>query len=265
MFVERDCHRTSRHPAKMCDHYWHNHWSAEMGALSEQSSLSSAVTVAIVGGTGKLGTGLALRFAQAGQHVLIGSRDASKAEDARIRLSTRLDANAMRRIRALDNRSAIEGAEISILTIPFQVQADTLSPLAQVLAGQTVVSTAVPLQFSADGYPEGVVVPAGSASEQVAELLPASNVVGAFHTVSSASLARLKTEIREDTILTGDEEAPKIQVANLVRVIGLRPVDGGLLRNSRYVEGLTVLLLAINRQYGVRSGVRFTGIAESTA
>ena len=215
-------------------------------------------TVALIGGTGRLGPGLALRLSRGGVPVLIGSRDLERALDVAERVTA---LGAETKIRGVTNAEAAALGQLAILTVPYEAQAPLLPALATPLAGKVVVSTTVPVRFDPALGPVAVEVDEGSAAEQVAALLPGSRIVGGFHTVSSAHLSRLDRELDEDVLLCGDDDGAKEEVRRIATVIpGVRVVDAGRLGNATHLEQLTVLLLSINRLSRRSVGVRLTGL-----
>jgi NADPH-dependent F420 reductase len=215
-------------------------------------------TIALIGGTGRLGPGLALRLSRGGLPVLIGSRDLQHALDVAERV-TALGGAAS--IRGATNADAAATGDMAILTVPYEAQAGLLPTLATALAGKVVVSTTVPVRFDPTLGPVAMDVADGSAAEQVAALLPGSRIVGGFHTVSSAHLSRLDRDLDEDVLLCGDDGGATAEVRRIVGVIpGLRVVDAGRLGNATHLEQLTVLLLSINRLSRRTVGVRLTGL-----
>ena len=225
-------------------------------------------TVAVIGGTGRSGHGLVLRLARAGLPVLIGSRDAQRAEEVSAELAQRLASagGAASVITGASNADAAAEAGMAFLTLPFEAQAALLPGLAAPLAGKVVVSTAVPVRFDPDLGPVTVELSAGSAAEQVAALLPASRIVAAMHTVSSAHLGRLDRDLDEDALLVGDDADAKAVVAGILELLpGVRAVDGGRLANARLAEQLAILLLSINRLARRTVGIRFTNLPGDTA
>ena len=222
---------------------------------------AGAFTVALVGGTGKLGSALALRLALGGHRVVIGSRDAARARQSAAEANDRLGAR-LHPIAGDSNGRAVEHADVVVVTVPYDAQAATLRDLAAAVGDRVVVSTAVPVRFTG-GQPEHVAVPEGSACEQVAVLLPGARVVGALHTVSSATLGKLDREVAADVIVTGDDDGAKRVAAGILSALpGVRAVDGGPLRNARYVEQFTVLLLAINMRARRNTGIRITNLPD---
>jgi NADPH-dependent F420 reductase len=241
----------------------------EQQAAAEQQPVGSTATlaaVAVIGGTGKLGSALAARFARAGHAVVIGSRDAGRARLAASTLTQTIRGVDASRVRGADNAAAVAAADVVVITVPFDAQEATLRGLADVVGERVVVSTAVPVRFVEGAGPTHLEVEQGSASEQVATLLPQARVVGALHTVSSAMLAKLDHDLDADVLITGDDAAAKTVVAELLASLsGIRVVDGGPLRNSRYVEQLTVLLLSINRRVRRNTGIRITNLPDELA
>ena len=208
--------------------------------------------VAFVGGTGPLGRGLGLRLALAGHDVVLGSRSQERAAEA----AAQLGAAA----RGADNASACAQAEVVFITVPFQGQDQVIAGLADVLAGKIVVSTVVPIGFDARG-PHPVAVAEGSAAEQVQALAPQSTVVSGFQWVPAPKLLKPDVVVEMDVPLLGSDEAAVERVAELARdVKALHAFMAGPLRLSRSVEGLTPLLLSVNKRYKAHTGVRFAGL-----
>ncbi len=218
-------------------------------------------SIAIVGGTGALGYGLALRLGREGVPIVIGSRDAERAQEAAERLKTQLpDVDAT----GLENGDAVKQAGIVILSVPFRSQSETLTNLKQHLhAGQLLIDATVPLAAAISGKATRTLgVWQGSAAQQAQEMAPDGvSVVSAFHTVSAALLSDLEHDLDEDVLVCGDRKADKERVANLVQQIpGLRPIDCGLLEMARIVETLTPLIISINVRHKVRAGIKITGL-----
>ncbi len=217
--------------------------------------------VCIVGGTGALGFGLALRLGNAGMPVVIGSRSGDRAHEAAARAA---EAVAEGQFAGAENPDAVQGAEIVILSVPFRSQSETLTNLKAALApGQLLVDATVPLAAAVSGKATRLLgVWQGSAAQQAQEMVPDGvRVVSAFHTVSAALLSDLDHDLDEDVLLCGDKRADKAQVKELVELIpGLRVIDCGGLELARIVEGLTPLLISINVRNKTRAGIRITGI-----
>jgi NADPH-dependent F420 reductase len=218
--------------------------------------------IALIGGTGRSGPALALRFARAGTPVLIGSRDQGRAEERAGEIRGRLAAaGGGAAVTGETNVAAAEAAGLAFVTLPYDAQTGALPSLRSALAGKIVVSTAIPVRFDAVVGPVHVDVPEGSAAHQVADLLAESRIVAGFHSVSNVHLSRLDHELDEDVILTGDDDEAKNGVAAVVRLLpGARAVDGGRLANARYSEQLTVLLLSVNRIVKRSVGIRLTNL-----
>jgi NADPH-dependent F420 reductase len=219
--------------------------------------------VSIIGASGALGFGLAVRLARAGAEVVIGSRDIGRAEEA-VERARELILGAT--FHGAGNAEAAAAAEVVILTVPFRNQAETLSNLRDVLRpGQLVIDTTVPLAAAIGARATRTLgVWQGSAAQQAQEMVPDGvSVVSALHTISAKSLRELDTVLDEDVLLAGDERADKARVAALVGAIeGLRCVDCGLLEMARLTEQLTALMISINVRYRVRAGVRITGLPD---
>jgi 8-hydroxy-5-deazaflavin:NADPH oxidoreductase len=228
--------------------------------MVEASMDEPARVVAIVGGTGKLGMALAARFARAGVHVVIGSRVAARAVDAAATIARGVPAGA---VTGAGNDTACTVGGVIIIAVPYEGLDDIITALAPSVGDRIVVSSVVPVRFVSGEGPSPIDVPAGSACEQIAARLPGSRVVGALQTLSYVTLRDVDRSVDSDVILTGDDEAAKTEVARLLSVLGdVRMVDGGALRNSRFVEQLTVLLMSINSRYHRHTGVRVTDLAD---
>jgi NADPH-dependent F420 reductase len=223
------------------------------------------VTIAIVGGTGPEGSGLALRWARAGEAVIIGSRDAQRAAETAAKLKQNVSgvAGISALLEGRENASACESADIVVLTVPFEVHAETLKRLKPALrAGQILIDTTVPLAASIGGRPTRTLgVWQGSAAQQAAELVPDGvAVVAAFHNIS-AELLHHEGPIDCDVIVCGDDKQSNASVRQLARKIpGVRAIDGGKLENARIVEQITALLIGFNIRSKGHSGIRITGL-----
>ena len=219
--------------------------------------------IALLGGTGKLGPGLAMRFARAGAPVLIGSRDAERGAAAAAEVAEKLRAAGgdFAPVEGMSNADAAQRGRIAVITVPYEGQAALLPSLAASLSGKVVVSTAVPVSFSPESGFTHVDVPEGSAAQQAAALLPGARVAAAFHSVSSATLKKVATPLDEDVVVTADDGDARDAAVDLVRLVpGARPVDGGPLRCAHYTEQLTVLLLTVNRIHRTHAGLRLTNL-----
>jgi NADPH-dependent F420 reductase len=213
--------------------------------------------IGFIGGTGEEGMGLAYRFAKAGHHCTVGSRAIEKAQTAVAELLAK-DAGLL--LTAATNEDAAASAEIVVVTTPYSAQAATLPPLAPALAGKIVVSTVVPMAFDG-GKASLLAVSEGSAAQQEQALLPASTIVAAFQNLSAKKLLKGGPIEADVVVCAGDVDA-KQQIMQLATDIeGVRGVDGGALANAQMVEGITVLLVSINRNYKTQAGIRIAGIA----
>lgn len=213
--------------------------------------------IALIGGTGAEGIGLALRFAAAGRQVIIGSRSMDRADESAQKVR---DLVAGAAITGAENSVAAQAATTIVLTLPFEGQVPALEVLRTPAAGKVVVTAVVPMRFS-KGSVSMIVVPEGSAAEQAARLLPESRVIAAFHHLSAQKLMTLGKEVPADVVVVGDDRAAKDEAFALVNTIqGCRPVDGGPLSNARYVEELTALLVGINRIYKIQSSIKIMGV-----
>jgi NADPH-dependent F420 reductase len=212
--------------------------------------------IGFIGGTGEEGMGLAYRFALAGHSCIIGSRSLEKAAGAVAELHEK---DASLSIRGATNDDAAAAGDVVVVTTPYNAQAATLPPLAEALRGKTVVSTVVPMAFEG-GRASLMRVPEGSAAEQEQALLPHSTVVAAFQNLSARKL--LKGGLLEaDVVVCADDAEAKASIMELAQEIeGVRGVDGGALANAALVEGITVLLVSVNRAYKTQAGIRIAGI-----
>jgi NADPH-dependent F420 reductase len=220
--------------------------------------------IPIIGGTGALGWGLAMRLAQAREHVVIGSRSAERAGDAATRVR---DVVADAEVEGLLNADAARRGPIAFLTVPFRAQSENLTNLREALtAGQILVDCTVPTAAAVSGKATRTLgVWQGSAAQQAAEMVPEGvTVIAALHTVSAQALGDPDAELDEDILVCGDRRADKARVARIVeRVPGLRAVNAGALETARLVEQLTPLLISINARYKAHSGIRITGLPEA--
>ena len=213
--------------------------------------------IGFVGGTGPDGMGLALRFAMAGNPVLIGSRNARRARDAADSVTALAD--GLRVAGALNEEVCIE-SDVVFVTVPYAGHQPTLESNRYRLQEKVVVDVVVPLEFGRGGA-RAIEVPEGSAAQQAQTILPESKVVGAFHNVSADELLKPETRVDSDVIVCSDDTEAKSQIMKLAEVIdGVRAVDGGGLHNSRYVEQFTAMLININRIYKAHSTIKIVGI-----
>jgi 8-hydroxy-5-deazaflavin:NADPH oxidoreductase len=233
------------------------------GPRCELHSAAMPEPVPIVGGTGALGWGLALRLARAGQPVVIGSRSAERASEAVARLR---QAAPAAEIEGLVNAEAARRGPIVILAVPFRAQSENVNNLRAALEpGQILVDCTVPTAAAVGGKATRALgVWQGSAAQQAQEMVPDGvTVVAALHTVSAQMIGDPDTDLDEDVLICGDRKADKARVARLVELVpGLRAVNAGALEMARIVEQLTPLLISINTRYKAHAGVRVTGLPE---
>jgi NADPH-dependent F420 reductase len=221
--------------------------------------------IAILGGTGDQGLGLALRFARAGRRVVIGSRKAERALEAAEKVRAAVNgADA----EGLTNEAAAARAPLVILSVPFEHCAATVRAIRDQLAeGQILISMGVPLATAiGDGAVRTLGVWQGSCAELVAALAPKGvHVVSAFQNVSAHRLQALEEAVDCDVVVSGPGEARRRVMELCGLVPGLRALDGGPLANARLVESITALLIGLNARYGVAAGlgIRFTGLPPS--
>jgi NADPH-dependent F420 reductase len=220
----------------------------------------TGLTVAILGGTGDQGRGLAYRLARAGQQILIGSRTAERGQAAAADLAA-MPGVAAGMVVGGTNDEVCGRADVVIVAVPWEGHAATLSALAPALAGKIVVDCVNPLGFDKSG-PFALPVPEGSAAQQAEALLPESTVCAAFHHVSAALLADPQVrQVDLDVLVLGDDRAAVGVVQALAeRIPGVRGVHAGRLRNAAQVEALTANLIAINKRYKVHAGLRITDL-----
>lgn len=218
--------------------------------------------IAILGGTGAEGSGLAYRWAKAGEHVLIGSRDAARAVEAAKQLLARIGGSAQ--IEGMDNAAAAAACDIAVLTVPFSGAATLLKQLKSVWKpGTVVIDTTAPLAATVGGAATRMLgVWQGSAAEQTRELLPESVSLAAALQNLGAELLASEEPVDCDVLVCSDDEKAKQLASELVsKIPGARALNGGKLENSRIVESLTALLIGLNMRYKVHgAGIRFTGL-----
>ena len=213
--------------------------------------------IGFIGGTGPEGRGLALRFALAGEQVVIGSRDQGRAEDAAHSVAEHVPPGSIQG--RLNDWTAAE-SDIVFVAVPFGGHQATLEGLRNRLEGKIVVDVVAPLAFSR-GQVSAIMVEEGSVAQQAQATLPNSRVVAAFQNISAEDLLIPDRAIESDVIVCSDDPEAKAQVIALADMIqGTRGVDGGGLQNARYVEDFTALLLTINRIYKAHSTIKIVGI-----
>jgi 8-hydroxy-5-deazaflavin:NADPH oxidoreductase len=220
-------------------------------------------TIAIVGGTGPAGTGLALRWAGAGETVIIGSRDAARAEQAAETIRKRVGANAQ--VSGMENSAACQASDLLVLTVPFDGQAALLKQLKPAIhSGSILIDATVPLAASIGGRASRTLgVWQGSAAQQTAELVPKGvSVVAAFQNVS-ADVLNSDDEVDCDVIVCCDDpSATQIAMELAAKIPRVRAIDGRRLENARIVEQITALLIGLNIRHKGHGGIRITGLPE---
>jgi 8-hydroxy-5-deazaflavin:NADPH oxidoreductase len=235
-------------------------WSFIYSAAVESSSPDP---VAIIGASGALGFGLAVRLGQAGVPIVIGSRDAGRAVEAADRAREVVPGGGFT---GAENAQAVETVETVILSVPFRSQSETLKNVKESLrVGQLLIDATVPLAAAVSGRATRMLgVWQGSAAQAALEMVPEGvKVVSALHTVSAASLADLDHELAQDVLVCGDSRADKRHAALLIgRIEGLRCVDCGRLEMARIAESMTALMISINAKHKTHAGIRITGLPD---
>lgn len=221
--------------------------------------------IGIIGGTGDQGLGLALRFANAGEEVIVGSRDVKKAENAINLIKNMLKSDECTNVKGMTNQETASEADLLVLTVPLQAQMITLKSIKDHAGDKILIDATVPMESCLGGSPVKYVnVWDGSAAERTANFLKEKNVrvVSAFNNISAASLTNIEEEIDCDCLISGDDEEAKEEVMNLAEKIpGVRAIDCGPLENARIVEKITPLLINLNIRNKIKlAGIRITGL-----
>jgi 8-hydroxy-5-deazaflavin:NADPH oxidoreductase len=220
--------------------------------------------IAVIGGTGPEGTGLALRWARAGETVIIGSRDAGRAEQTAEAIRKRAGANAQ--VVGVENSAACAASDLLVLTVPFAGQAELLKQLKPAIrSGSVLIDATVPLAASVGGRASRTLgVWQGSAAQQTAELVPKGvSVVAAFHNIS-ADVLNGNEDVDCDVIVCSDDpNATQVAMELAAKITGARAIDGGKLENARIVEQITALLIGLNIRHKGHGGIRITGLPDS--
>ena len=213
--------------------------------------------IAVVGGTGPQGKGLAYRFAAAGNQVILGSRDAGRAKERAEEINEKLGKSI---VGGAENAAAIEQSDLVLLAVPWDGHADLVASLAAQLVGKIVISCVNPLGFDKFG-PFGLVLQE-SAAEEAQRLVPSARIIGAFHHVAALSLWKNEGLLsHEDVLVCGDDEEAKAAIMELATAVtGKTGIDAGALRLARQLEPLTAVLISINKRYKTRSGLAITGV-----
>jgi 8-hydroxy-5-deazaflavin:NADPH oxidoreductase len=216
--------------------------------------------IAVIGGTGPQGRGLAYRLALAGHTVTIGSRDAARAAEKAEEIAAKIGGSAA--ISGAENSVAAATSDVVLLAVPWDGHADLVASLAAELAGKTIISCVNPLGFDQNG-PYGLTL-AESAAEEAQRIVLDAAVVGSFHHVAALSLWKTEGPLsHEDILVCGDNAQAKALVMDLAAAVtGKRGIDAGALRLARQLEPLTAVLININKNYKTRSGLAITGVGE---
>lgn len=225
---------------------------------------TAARPIAIIGGTGPAGMGLALRWVRAGETVIIGSREAERAQQAAASIQRRVGDQA--RITGMENSAACAAADILMLTVPFEGQASLLKRLKPAMtAGSILIDATVPLAAGVGGRASRTLgIWQGSAAQQAAELVPAEvSVVAAFHNLSADLLGGDNPLDCDVVVCSDDADAAQLTRELAAKIPGVRPIDGGKLENARIVEQITALLVGLNIRHKGHSGIRVTGLPPS--
>jgi 8-hydroxy-5-deazaflavin:NADPH oxidoreductase len=232
--------------------------------MNDRMSAKTSRAISIIGGTGPAGTGLALRWARAGETVIIGSRDAARAEETAEAIRKRAGASAQ--VSGMENSAACAATDLLVLTVPFEGQAALLKQLKPAIrAGSVVIDVTVPLAASIGGRASRTIgVWQGSAAQQTAELVPKGvSVVAAFQN-ASADVLNSDEDVACDVIVCSDDpNATQVAMDLAAKIAGVRAIDGGKLENARIVEQITALLIGLNIRHKGRGGIRITGLPDS--
>ena len=220
--------------------------------------------IAVIGGTGPAGTGLALRWTRGGETVIIGSRDAARAEQTAEAIRKRVGANAQ--VSGMENSAACAASDRLVLTVPFAGQAELLKQLKPAIrSGSVLIDATVPLAASVGGRASRTLgVWQGSAAQQTAELVPKGvSVAAAFQNVS-AEVLNGDDDVDCDVIVCSDDpNATQVAMELAAKIAGARAIDGGKLENARIVEQITALLIGLNIRHKGHAGIRITGLPDS--
>lgn len=217
--------------------------------------MENRFSIAIVGGTGNLGSALALRLGAPGVKIIIGSRDAEKAKNAVATLKPRLRAGELQ---GMTNREAVKDADFVVIAVPYEGHAQMVSDLRGQLGGKVVIDTVVPLNKIKPFVP-----PAGSALLEAQQILAGeAPVIGALHNISAVDLGGVESPLG-DVLVCGDNLEAKNKVMELIERIGARAFDGGPATNAYVIEGLTGVIIHLNRKYKSKHGsIKISGIRD---
>lgn len=224
---------------------------------TQENDLPLLLTIAVLGGTGKEGSGLAMRWALNGYRVIIGSRDATRAAEKASELNTQLGGDYLT---GSDNAQAAANANIVVLSVPYDAHAATLESVKNQIQGKILIDITVPNQ-----PPDirTVWVPPGNAAALEAQAIAGVGVrvVAALHSISHTKLKKLDSEIESDVLVCGDDAEAKAETIRLIEALGMRGIDAGSLKNAVAAESLAAVLIYINKAYGAKgAGIRITGV-----
>jgi len=220
--------------------------------------------IAIIGGTGPAGTGLALRWARAGETIIIGSRDAARAQKTAETIRSRIGADAQ--VSGMENPAACAASDLLVLTVPFEGQAALLKQLKPAIRpGSVVIDATVPLAASVGGRASRTLgVWQGSAAQQTAELVPKGiSVAAAFQNVSADVLSGDEDLDCDVIVCSDDPNATQVAMELAAKIAGVRAIDGGKLENARIVEQIAALLIGLNMRHKGHGGIRITGLPDN--
>jgi 8-hydroxy-5-deazaflavin:NADPH oxidoreductase len=217
--------------------------------------MDAQFSVAIVGGTGNLGSALALRLGAPGVKVIIGSRDAQKAQNAVATLKPKMRAGELS---GTTNQEAVKQAEFIVIAVPYEGHQQMVQDLKGQLAGKIVIDAVVPLKKIRPFVPL-----AGSALQEAQQIIGAeAPVIGALHNISAVDLSEVDAPLG-DVLVCGDNEEAKQKVMEIIRRIGARAFDGGPAANAYVIEGLTGVIIHLNRKYKSKHGtIKIAGIGD---
>ncbi len=219
--------------------------------------------IGIIGGTGGQGLGIAIRFVQAGEDVIIGSRAVEKAQEAVDKTKELLEKDDIPNLKAAENPNAASEADILVLTVPLAAQQPTLLSIKEGAAGKILMDATGPLETAIGGPPNRCLyLPEGAAAERAQKILPDTTVICAFNNISSGALMNFKEPIDCDCLIAGDDQEAKVTVAKLVdQIPGVQVVDCGPLERAQIIEKITPLLIGLNIKKTCKdAGIRITGI-----
>ena len=219
--------------------------------------------IGIIGGTGGQGLGIAIRFVQIGEDVIIGSRAVEKAQEAVNKIKALLEKDNIPNLKAAENPDAANEADILVLTVPLAAQQPTLLSIKEGAAGKILMDATGPLETAIGGSPTRCLYLAeGAAAERAQKILPDTSVICAFNNISSGALMNFTEPIDCDCLISGDDQESKVTVAKLIeRIPGVRVLDCGPLERAQIIEKITPLLIGLNIKKTCKdAGIRITGI-----